>query len=75
MMVFSLPHPKRVKTPMLVLGGERDTIFTPKEVRATALAYHAEVNIFSSMAHDMMLGSGWQDVADHMLRWLNERGV
>ncbi len=75
MMVFSLPRPKQVKTPMLVLGAENDTIFTPKEVRATAHAYHTEATIFPSMAHDMMLGNGWQDVADHMLRWLNERSV
>ena len=75
MMVFSLPRPARVKTPMLVLGAENDTIFTPKEVRATARAYHTEATIFPSMAHDMMLGDGWQDVADHMLRWLNERGL
>jgi len=27
------------------------------------------------MAHDMMSGDGWQDVTDHMLRWLAERGV
>ncbi|HEY6542657.1 MAG TPA: alpha/beta fold hydrolase, partial [Ktedonobacteraceae bacterium] len=75
MMVFSLPRPKRVKTPMLVLGAECDTIFSPKEVRATARAYHMEATIFPSMAHDMMLGNGWQNVADHMLRWLNERGI
>lgn len=75
MMVFSLPRPKRVKTPMLVLGAERDNIFTPKEVRATARAYNTEATIFPAMAHDMMLGDDWQDVADHMLRWLAERGV
>jgi alpha-beta hydrolase superfamily lysophospholipase len=75
MMVFSLPHPRRVKTPMLVLGGEGDTIFTPAEVRATARAYQTEATIFPSMAHDMMVGIGWQNVADHIMRWLNERGV
>ena len=75
MMVFSLPRPKRVKTPLLVLGAERDTIFTPGEVRATARAYHTEATIFPRMAHDMMIGDGWQDVADHIAGWLNERGI
>ena len=75
MMVFSLPHPKRVKTPMLVLGAECDTIFTPAEVQATARAYHTEATIFPSMAHDMMLGDDWQNVADHILSWLAERGL
>ncbi len=72
MMVFNLPRPKRVKTPMLVLGAECDTIFSVKEVKATARAYHTEATIFPSMAHDMMLGDGWQDVADHMLRWFDQ---
>jgi pimeloyl-ACP methyl ester carboxylesterase len=75
MMVFSLPRPKRVKTPVLVLGAECDTIFTPNEVRATARAYQTEATIFPMMAHDMMLGHGWQDVAEYILRWLNERGI
>ena len=75
MMVFSLPRPRRVKTPLLVLGAECDRIFTPKEVRATARAYNTEAAIFPSMAHDMMLGDDWQSVADHVLHWLAERGI
>ncbi|HLX56458.1 MAG TPA: alpha/beta fold hydrolase [Ktedonobacteraceae bacterium] len=75
MIVFSLLHPKRVKTPVLVLGGECDKIFTRKEVEATARAYNAQATIFPQMAHDMMLEKGWQDVADHMLRWLGQQGL
>jgi pimeloyl-ACP methyl ester carboxylesterase len=72
MLAFNLPRPKRVKTPVLVLGGEKDTIFNRKEVEATARAYHTQATMFP-MAHDMMLEAGWQDVADHILRWLNEQ--
>lgn len=72
MIVFGLPRPKRVKTPVLVLGGEKDTIFNRKEVKATARAYHTQAT-FYPMAHDMMLEAGWQDVADHILRWLDEQ--
>lgn len=74
MIVFSLPRPARIKTPVLVLGGEKDTIFNRKEVEATARAYHTQATFFN-MAHDMMLEDGWQDVADHILRWLNERAL
>ncbi len=74
MIVFSLPRPARVKSPVLVLGGEKDTIFNRKEVEATARAYHTQAT-FYPMAHDMMLEAGWQDVADHILRWLGERGL
>jgi pimeloyl-ACP methyl ester carboxylesterase len=75
MMVLSLPHPKRVNTPILVLGGGRDTIFNRKEVEATARAYHTKAEIFPNLAHDMMLEEGWQEVADRILGWLAEQGV
>lgn len=74
-MIVSLPRPKRVKTPVLVLGGSRDTIFTTKEVEATARAYSTQARIFPNMAHDLMLEDGWQAVADHILSWLEERGL
>lgn len=75
MIVFSLPRPKRVKTPMLILGGERDTIFTRKEIEATARAYHTHAYLFPHMAHDLMLEEGWQIVADSILHWLEEQGL
>ena len=74
MMMLSLPRPKRVQTPMLILGGEKDTIFQRKEVEDTARAYHTEAKLFP-MAHDMMLEDGWQDVADYILSWLGERNL
>ncbi len=75
MMIFSLPRPKRVKAPMLVLGGGQDTIFTCKEFEATARAYYTRAEIFPHMAHDLMLEEGWQAVADRMLSWFGELGV
>jgi alpha-beta hydrolase superfamily lysophospholipase len=74
-MVFALPHPKRVKTPTLVLGAADDTIFHVNEVQATARVYNTAAEIFPNMAHDMMLEAGWQQVADRILAWLNERGL
>ncbi|MBA2678378.1 MAG: alpha/beta fold hydrolase, partial [Ktedonobacteraceae bacterium] len=46
MLVFCLPRPQRVKTPMLVLGAEKDVIFIPREVEATARAYATQAQIF-----------------------------
>jgi len=75
MLLLNLPRPKDVKTPMLVLGAADDTIFTPAEIKATAKAYNTQAEIFPNMAHDMMLESGWQAVADRMLGWLGEKGL
>jgi pimeloyl-ACP methyl ester carboxylesterase len=74
-MILSLPQPKRVKTPMLVLGGGRDAIFTSKEVEATGRAYSTQAEIFPNIAHDMMLEDGWEAVANRILGWLEEREI
>lgn len=74
MMLFNLPRPKRVQTPMLVLGGEHDTIFSKSEVEATARAYRTQPHFFP-MAHDMMLEAGWEQVAEKMVGWLEEKKI
>jgi pimeloyl-ACP methyl ester carboxylesterase len=70
-MIFPrIKHKKQAKIPMLVLGAEKDEIFTEKEVEETAKAYNAESQIFPNMAHDMMLEAGWQDAADRIIQFL-----
>ncbi|MCA9928960.1 MAG: alpha/beta hydrolase [Anaerolineales bacterium] len=71
MMLLNLPKPERVKAPMLVLGGERDRIFSVDEVRKTAVAYRTAPTFFP-MAHNMMVEPGWQDVADTIIAWLRQ---
>jgi len=73
-LLFNLPRVKKMsKVPMLVLGGHDDKIFSRNEVRSTARAYKAELDIFPEAPHDMMLDTGWQKVADRIISWL--RGV
>lgn len=75
MMLLNLPRPKKVNTPMLVLGTDTDYILAPAEVEATARAYKAQVEIFPGIGHAMMLDTGWQAVADRILDWLTEQGL
>jgi alpha-beta hydrolase superfamily lysophospholipase len=75
MMLFSLPRPALVKTPMLVLGAEDDAMFTVDEIRATARAYGTEADILPGVAHNMMLEPGWRSVADRIVSWLRESGI
>ena len=71
MMLLNLPRPRRIpRLPMLVLGAADDMIFTPDEARSLARTYHAPVQIFPHMAHDMMLEAGWPAVADTLIAWL-----
>lgn len=73
MIAFNLPKPEKVKTPLLVLGGAQDKFFSPSEIEATALAYHVPHEILPDMAHDMMLDTRWQTVAERILLWLEEQ--
>lgn len=66
-------RPRLIQAPVLVLGAGRDTIFTVAEVRETARAYGTEAEIFPDLGHDLMLDTGWQQVADRIDDWI--RGV
>ena len=73
MIAFNLPKSEKVKTPLLVLGGAQDKLFSPSEIEATALAYNVPHEILPDMAHDMMLDTRWQTVAERILLWLKEQ--
>ncbi len=73
LVVLDLVRTRRVNgVPTLVLGGEKDTLTTPAQVRRTARTYGTEAEIFAGMAHDMMLEAGWQTVAERMAAWLGQ---
>jgi pimeloyl-ACP methyl ester carboxylesterase len=72
---LNLVHPKRIKTPMLVLGAEADNVISINNVNATAKAYGTTAEFFPNMGHDMMLGAGWKPVAERMESWFKEKGI
>ena len=74
-MLLSLPRPKRIRVPMLVVGGGADRIFYPHEVEATARAYGTRARLFAGMPHDLMVEAGWEAVAEHIRDWLVEQGL
>ena len=67
-------HPKRVKTPLLVLGAEKDWALGP-DTKATARAYGAQAEIIPSVSHYMILDPGWKCAAERILSWLREKGI
>jgi alpha-beta hydrolase superfamily lysophospholipase len=72
MLLLSLtrPRPRRVTTPMLVLGAEQDGFFSVRDLRRTARAYRTEAHMVPGIGHDMMLDDGWEQVADRIDAWL-----
>jgi len=73
MVALDLPRPARVRTPLLVLGVERDNMIAPSEIEATARAYNTRAEIIPDVAHNSMLEERWQSVADRILTWLREQ--
>jgi pimeloyl-ACP methyl ester carboxylesterase len=73
--LFTRNSPKRVTTPLLVLGAGCDRSLIPEEVHDTARAYGTEAEFFSDMGHDMMLEPGWQAVAERIEGWLAAQGL
>ena len=71
---LNLAHPKRVKTPVLVLGAEMDWALGP-DTKATARAYGAQAEIIPSVSHYMILDPGWKCAAERILSWLREKGI
>jgi pimeloyl-ACP methyl ester carboxylesterase len=75
MLLFARPDPRKVRTPILVIGGSDDLLFPPRDARVTAKAYGTEARIIPDTGHDAMLEPRWQEAAAAMLAWLAERGV
>lgn len=73
--LLSLPKPKRVTTPLLVLGAAEDACFSPKEIRKTACAYGTDADFFIGMGHNMMLEPDWRAVAERIDGWLSTQGL
>jgi hypothetical protein len=70
--ILVLPGPHRLKIPVLVLGAEREAIFTVRALQATVRAYQQEPIILPGMGRDMMLDSAWQKLVD-CDAWVRER--
>lgn len=74
-MMTSLPRPERIAVPVQVLGGTADGIFSPREVAATARAYHTTATLYPDMGHNLMQDVGWERVAADIVAWLTARGL
>ncbi len=72
---LNLARPKRVRTPLLVIGAEDDAVISTRMVWSTARAYGTSAEIFPDMAHNVMLEKGWERVASRILAWLGEKGL
>ena len=73
--ILRMPSPEKdvilpLGFPLYLLGAERDALISPSAIKASAVAWNAEYTIFPGRGHDIMLDSGWQEVAEHIVQWI-----
>lgn len=73
MLALDLVRPSRVGSPLLVIGAERDELFPPDAVHATAAAYGTTPVVIEGAAHGLMLERHWRPLVDALLDWLRPR--
>ncbi|MCV7030384.1 alpha/beta hydrolase [Mycobacterium sherrisii] len=75
MVAGNLVRTAKVSTPLLVIGGEKDQIYSQSDVRRTAKAYQTQPVFIPGMGHEMMIEPGWAVVADTIKVWLGRHGL
>jgi len=64
MIALNLPDYRKVKTPLLIVGGEKDYLIPEKATRKMAELYKSELLIVNNAPHNIMMESGWEKVAE-----------
>jgi pimeloyl-ACP methyl ester carboxylesterase len=61
-----------VRTPCLVISGERDVVHPPATVRQTATRLGAEFIEAPGMSHWLLGEPGWEEIAEIAMAWLED---
>ncbi|MGC1378449.1 MAG: alpha/beta hydrolase [Anaerolineales bacterium] len=69
-LVFPFAKVNSRKSPIFVIAGEKDAIFTVDEERKTAAKYGAKIVVIDGQAHNLMMESAWKQVADIIDNWI-----
>ena len=65
--------------PLLITGGEKDHIAPPILGKASLKKYNSSVitefKLFKDRGHSLIVDHGWEEVAEGILTWLNNKGL
>ncbi len=64
---------ENVKTPVLLLAGEKDTLISVEGLRQTASHYQAEFVVIPDAGHNLMMEKSYRETAESIERWLMEK--
>lgn len=65
-----IPISHSTATPILVVGGSKDGLFTVREFASTAKHYQAKLIIIEEGSHDLMLDEDYEQSASAIERWV-----
>jgi len=65
-----VPTKYHTQIPMLVIAGEKDNLLTVSSIENTAKYFDASFILAKNQAHNLMLDTRWEWVANQMLVWL-----
>jgi pimeloyl-ACP methyl ester carboxylesterase len=76
MAMFNLPQTHRIKkTPLKIIGAQKDHLILPSLVEMTARSYGTDAEIFAGMGHGLMLERDWKLPAQSILNYLHSLGL
>lgn len=61
---------EHVKTPMLLLAGEKDAVLKVESLRRSAAHYQAEFVVIPEAGHNLMMEKSYQETAQQINDWL-----
>ena len=56
----------------MVIGGEKDTLFSAASQKATARRYGAPCHIITGAPHNLMMAGQWQKSAKLLVDWIEK---
>ncbi|MEX0825700.1 MAG: alpha/beta fold hydrolase [Acidimicrobiia bacterium] len=67
MLLVTRPRPPLVHTPVALIVGDQDRLFSVRATERTARAYGTEATVIPGAGHDLMLGPRWEQAAAAVL--------
>lgn len=67
--------PEQVKTPLLWLAGDMDTVIGVEAEGRSAAYYQADLVIVPKAAHNLMMEHNYRETAETIHDWLNKRSI
>lgn len=71
-LLFPFAKVNRHRSPILLISGEKNAVFTISEEDRTAKRYNTENLVIQNQAHNLMMESAWKQVADSIDNWITQ---